>query len=158
MRTTGHDLNLGNPYQDRQIDIDNFESLKAKVLEVCRKRSANGIRGLRIMFKGMDRNGNGSLDPVEFKYGMRDFGLNISEAEVTAILKYFDTNKDGKLSFDEFLRAIRGDLNERRRKMVHMAYKVLDKDGSGQVTIADIEQAYDVSQHPDFQSGRKTKE
>jgi len=110
------------------------------------------------MFKGMDRNGNGSLDPVEFKYGMRDFGLNISEAEVTAILKYFDTNKDGKLSFDEFLRAIRGDLNERRRKMVHMAYKVLDKDASGQVSIADIEQAYDVSQHPDFQSGRKTKE
>ena len=34
--------------------------------------------------------------------------------------------------------------------MVHMAYNVLDKDGSGQVTIDDIRMAYDVSFHPDF--------
>lgn len=40
--------------------------------------------------------------------------------------------------------------------MVHQAYAVLDKDGSGQVTIEDIRIAYDVSFHPDFQSGRKT--
>jgi len=62
----------------------------------------------------MDRNRNGSLDPVEFKYAMRDYGVPLSELEVTAIIKHFDTNKDGKLSFDEFLRAIRGDLNSRR--------------------------------------------
>jgi len=40
--------------------------------------------------------------------------------------------------------------------MVHQAYKVLDKDGSGQVTLEDIRIAYDVSYHPDFQSGRKS--
>jgi len=65
-------------------------------------------------------------------------------------VKNFDTNKDGKLSFDEFMRAIRGDMNARRTDMVHKAYNVLDKDGSGQVTIRDIEIAYDVSFHPDF--------
>lgn len=105
----------------------------------------------------MDRNRNNSLDPVEFKYAMRDYGVPLSEQEVTAIIKHFDTNKDGKLSFDEFLRAIRGDLNERRKDMVMQAYRVLDKDGSGMVTIADIEMAYDASYHPEVQSGRKTK-
>ena len=50
---------------------------------MCKKRSANGLRGLRRMFKAMDRNGNGSLSPVEFKYAMRDYGLNLSEIEVT---------------------------------------------------------------------------
>jgi len=102
---------------------------------MCRKRSANGLRGLRLLFKGMDRNRNGSLDPVEFKYAMRDYGVKLTEEEVTAIVKNFDTNKDGKLSFDEFLRAIRGDLNPFRRNFVNMAYDVLDKDKSGQVTI-----------------------
>jgi len=29
------------------------------------------------------------------------------------------------------MRAIRGEMNERRRKMVHMAFKVLDKTGDG---------------------------
>ena len=73
-------------------------------------------------------------------------------------MKHFDTNKDGQLSFDEFLRAIRGPMNQRRKDMVHQAYNVLDKDKSGEVTIKDIELAYDVSFHPDMQSGRKTKE
>jgi Ca2+-binding EF-hand superfamily protein len=83
------------------------------------------------MFRAMDRNRNGSLSPLEFKYAMRDYGLQFSDIEVTQIVKHFDTNKDGQLSFDEFLRAIRGNLNERRRQMVHQAYSVLDKDGSG---------------------------
>ncbi len=72
-------------------------------------------------------------------------------------MKYFDTNKDGKISFDEFLRAIRGDLNERRTEMVHMAYNVLDRSGDGLVTLEDILTIYDASYHPDFIGGRKTE-
>jgi len=157
-RTTGADLTMTNPYMTKHVQISNFAEIKQKVIDICRQRSANGLRGLRILFRAMDRNKNGSLDPKEFKYGLRDFGLDLSEIEITQIVKHFDSNRDGKLSFDEFLRAIRGDMNARRTGMVHMAYNVLDKDGSGQVTIADIEMAYDVSFHPDFQSGTKSKE
>mmetsp|Transcript_22008 Transcript_22008/g.30354 ORF Transcript_22008/g.30354 Transcript_22008/m.30354 type:complete len:137 (-) Transcript_22008:517-927(-) len=135
---------------EKYVQINNFEEIRQKVIDLCKQRSSNGLRGLRIMFKGMDRNRNGSVTPVEFKYAMRDYGLKLSEDEITAIIKHFDSNKDGKLSFDEFLRAIRGQLNPRRREMVHMAYNVLDKDGSGQVTIKDVEIAYDPSFHPDF--------
>lgn len=149
-RTIGRDLNIKNPYMEKHVAISNFAEIKQKVLDICAKRSANGLRGLRIMFRAMDRNGSGSLDPVEFKYAMRDYGADLSEGEITQIVKNFDTNMDGKLSFDEFMRAIRGDMNARRTDMVHQAYKVLDKDGSGQVTIKDIEMAYDVSFHPDF--------
>ena len=130
-RTQGTNLVAHNPYMQKHIEISNFDEIKQKVIDLCRKRSANGLRGLRVMFKAMDRNRNGTLSPVEFKYAMRDYGLNISEIEVTQIVKHFDTNGDGMLSFDEFLRAIRGSLNERRRDLVHQAYKVLDKDGSG---------------------------
>lgn len=150
-RKQGTDLqHCGNPYMQKHLEVSNFAEIKQKVVDLCKQRSANGLRGLRIMFRGMDRNRNGSLSPVEFKYAMRDYGLTLTELEVTQIVKHFDTNKDGQLSFDEFLRAIRGELNPRRCDLVHQAYKVLDKDGSGQVTIKDIEIAYDVSFHPDF--------
>lgn len=39
-----------------------------------------------------------------------------------------------------------------------MAYDVLDKDGSGLVDINDMALAYDVSRHPEYLSGAKTKE
>lgn len=95
MRTTGRDLNLGNPYMEKHVQISNFDEIRQKVIELVQRRSANGLRGLRIMFKAMDRNGNGSLSPVEFKYAMRDYGLDLSELEVTQIVKHFDTNQDG---------------------------------------------------------------
>ena len=119
-RTKGTDLQAsGNPYMQKHYEISNFEEVKQKVIDLCKKRSANGLRGLRIMFRAMDRNKNGSISPVEFKYAMRDYGLNFSELEVSQMMKYFDTNQDGQLSFDEFLRAIRGELNARRQDMVH---------------------------------------
>lgn len=123
---THNDLNPKNHLKpDTRIDIDNFEELKARILNLCRERSGNGLRGLKVMFRAMDRDRNKSIDPTEFKYAMRDYGVPISDDEVSAVVKYFDTNKDGKISFDEFLRAVRGDLNSRRTEMVHMAYQVL---------------------------------
>ena len=156
---THTDLNPKN-YQkpDLEFDRENFEAIKERILTLCRERSGNGLRGLKIMFKAIDRDRNNSVDPTEFKYAMRDYGIPISDDEVSAVVKYFDTNRDGKISFDEFLRAVRGDLNDRRVQMVHMAYNVLDKSGDGLVTIADIMDIYDASYHPDFTSGRKTKE
>jgi len=83
------------------------------------------------MFRALDKNGDKNIDPTEFKYAMRDYGIKISDLEVNAITKYFDSDWNGKISFNEFMRAIRGEMNERRRKMVHMAFKVLDKTGDG---------------------------
>jgi Ca2+-binding EF-hand superfamily protein len=42
--------------------------------------------------------------------------------------------------------------------MVEKAFVMLDKDGSGQITIEDIIGIYDVSMNPEFIEGRKTKE
>lgn len=156
---THNDLTTRNHLKpDPKADIENFEAIKERILNLCRERSGNGIRGLKVMFRAIDRDRNKSVDPTEFKYAMRDYGIPITDDEVSAIVKYFDTNRDGKISFDEFLRAIRGDLNDRRRDMVHKAYKVLDKNQDGTVRLGDIMEVYDASHHPDFQSGRKTKE
>ena len=92
---THADLMASNPYMQKEVQVSNFEEVKSKVIALCKKRSANGLRGLRVMFRQMDSNKNGSVSPVEFKYAMRDYGLNFSELEIDQIMKHFDTNKDG---------------------------------------------------------------
>ena len=52
----------------------------------------------------------------------------------------------------------REELSERRMNMVERAFNILDKDGSGQITVADVKHLYDPSHHKDFIEGRKTKE
>lgn len=73
-------------------------------------------------------------------------------------MKYYDTNGDGVISFEEFLRALKDDLNERCQAIVDKAFRILDRDGSGVININDIKNIYDVSSHPDFLEGRLTKD
>jgi Ca2+-binding EF-hand superfamily protein len=42
--------------------------------------------------------------------------------------------------------------------MVDKAFELMDKDGSGQITISDVAHLYDPSHHKDFIEGTKTKE
>lgn len=89
---------------------------------------------------------------------MRDFRVEIADAHLKIVYNAFDMNRDGSISYDEFLRVIRGPLNGPRKALVEKAYNVLDKNGNGIVDIDDIKDVYDASKHPDVASGKKTKD
>ena len=61
------------------------------------------------------------------------------------------------MSRDEFLVGVRGQLNERRRALVRLAFKAIDADGNGMLELSDIVAKYDASKHPDVLSGKATK-
>lgn len=88
-----------------------------------------------------------------------------------ALMKYYDVDGDGNISYDEFIRGLRDELTERRRGMVEKAFRMMDRDGSGQITIQDlgknshlilyvflIVSIYDVSMNPEYIEGRKSKD
>ena len=128
-----------------------------KIKDTLKARGANGIRGLGLVFRRMDNNGDKKMDRNEFMWGLRENGHTLSPSEFERIFKFFDKNNDGKISYDEFLVGIRGDMTDRRIKLVMMAYKKLDRDGSGLVELNDIAAAYDVTQHPKFKTGEMSK-
>ena len=57
---------------------------------------------------------------------------------------------------NEFLIGVRGELNERRKKFVRMAFNLLDTDRSGFITVEEMMDIYDFSQHPEVKTGKKT--
>lgn len=89
---------------------------------------------------------------------MRDFKIEIPDDQVTIVFNAFDLNRDGTISYDEFLRMIRGDLNTFRLALVKKAFTKLDSDGCGIVDINHIRNLYNASRHPDVMSGKKTEE
>lgn len=142
---------------DRKFMEMTPEAILKQVRDVVNKRGQYGIRGLGRSFRIMDDAGDGFLDREDFIYGLKDYGCHLTDAEFDCLLTKFDSNKDGFVSFDEFLRTIRGPLSDRRKQFIRMAYVLLDKDGSGVVTLDDIKKIYDASQHPDVISGKKTE-
>jgi len=65
-----------------------IESLIAEIREKIKARGTLGIRGLARMFKILDKNGNQQIDGEEFLWGLKDFGLDISQAEAKKVLQH----------------------------------------------------------------------
>lgn len=106
----------------------------------------------------MDFNGNKKLDASEFEQALAAFGLFPKKVEIQALMKFYDVDGDGNVSYDEFLSGLREELSERRVNMVKKAFMMLDKDASGKITVSDVIHIYDVSMNPEFLEGKKTKE
>ena len=63
------------------------------------QKSPFGLKQLSLIFKAMDKNGNGSLDVDDFRWGFIDYGFQISKEEAEPMVKHFDKNHDGSISY-----------------------------------------------------------
>lgn len=86
----------------------------------------------------MDFNGNHKLDSQEFEQALAAFGIFPKKVELQALIKYYDTDGDGCIHYNEFLSGLKDDLSERRVNMVRKAFAVMDKNQSGTITVSDI--------------------
>jgi Ca2+-binding EF-hand superfamily protein len=106
----------------------------------------------------MDDDNSKSLSKYEFNKAMTDYMLGFSAEENGQLFDYFDVDSSGSISYDEFIRAVRGPMNMARKKKVAQAFKKLDKDGNGWIDINDVRGVYNARKHPDVLSGKKTED
>lgn len=95
----------------------------------------------------MDNNGNKKLDQAEFTEALATYGIFPKVVEIQALMKYYDVDGDGNITYEEFIRGLRDPLTERRKNMVNKAFELVDRSRNGTITIEDIDAIYDVSQN-----------
>lgn len=61
----------------------------------------------------------------------------------------FDRDGSGEISYEEFLRNVRGEMNQFRKNIATKCFKIMDTDKSGELDINDIRQIYNAKRHPD---------
>jgi len=132
--------------------------LNLKFKLAIQQKGGVGIRSLKLIFNRMDLNGSKTLDQSEFEQALSAFGFFPKKVELQALFKYYDINGDGSIGYEEFLNGLRDELNQRRQNMVLKAFAMMDKDGSGKISVADITGIYDVSRNPDFIEKRLTRD
>ena len=89
---------------------------------------------------------------------MHDFRIGLSDRQCEQVFRIFDRDNSGEISYEEFLRTIRGSMNQFRENIARKAFKILDKDGSGVIDINDVRQNYNAKNHPDVKAGKKTED
>ena len=89
---------------------------------------------------------------------LTSYRLFPKKVDLQGLMKYYDIDGDGNITYEEFLRGMRDEMSQRKKDMVERAFQLLDKDGSGIVNGADLAHLYDVSHHKEFQEGTKSKD
>ena len=100
--------------------------------------SRRELKLLREVFKEVDIDKSGTLTTEELKKGMRKT-LGVSRySEIDELVTRMDLDKDGVIDYSEFLIATVDKERVVFEDNLKTAFTLLDKDGSGNVSIDEI--------------------
>ena len=106
------------------------------------------ILGLGKMFKILDDDKSNTLNLYELSKCINEYRLGFSKEECQILFNRSDRDRNGSIDYDEFLRFIKGKMNNFRTNLVKKVYATFDRNHDGQVDINDIRGIYDCSKHP----------
>jgi len=69
-------------------------------------------------------------------------GIFMTTQELTAVYNQFDKNRDGHISYDEFINTVKTDMNEKRLAVVKHAWQSLDEMAAGKISWGKLQTAY----------------
>ena len=141
-----------------EIILDKSLPVIEKLRKIIARRGSRGIMSIRREFMIADNDNNKTIDINEFKKFCHDYRIPLNENEIQILFKELDINKNGKIDYEEFLRGVVGEMNDRRRKIVLQAFKMFDKNQNGVIEMDDIRDSYNAKLHPEVKSGKKNEE
>ncbi|XP_037450332.1 calcium-dependent protein kinase 26-like [Triticum dicoccoides] len=117
--------------------------LKKMALRViARGLSEEELAGLKEMFKTMDTDGSGAITFEELREGLRRYGsTELRDSEVRDLMEAADVDRSGTIDYDEFIAATVHMNKLDREEHLMAAFSYFDKDGSGYITVDELEVA-----------------
>ncbi|KAI9098498.1 hypothetical protein K1719_025123 [Acacia pycnantha] len=144
-------INDDNVAPDRPLDsavlsrlkqFSAMNKLKKMALRVIAERlSEEEIGGLKELFKMIDTDNSGTITFEELKEGLKKVGSDLMESEIKSLMDAADIDQSGSIDYGEFLAATLHMNKMEREENLVTAFSYFDKDGSGYITIDELQQA-----------------
>ena len=87
---------------DGEINFEEFLGMMARQMNTDSDRDE-----IREAFAIFDKNGDGSIDSKELQTVMESLGEKLTEMDIKTMMDGADTDRDGKISFEEFAAMMR---------------------------------------------------
>ncbi|KAI3696835.1 hypothetical protein L6452_29415 [Arctium lappa] len=119
-----------------------MNKLKKMALRViAAKLSEEEISGLKQMFKMIDTDNSGYITFEELKDGLSSLGANLEESEIHDLMQAADIDNNGAIDYEEFIAATLHFNKVDKEDSLYAAFSYFDKDGSGYITVNEIQQS-----------------
>ena len=146
-------------------DAQNEENEEPDLIEVIIMRLRNKLSKLGISnlisietgFRNIDTNNEQELDFSTFKDACDQFNFELSEDECKELFLAFTKEETTKVNYDEFIRILRGELIEKRKKLVENVFKSLDKENKG-LSVDELIQIYNPKGSYEFIYNKENEE
>lgn len=127
-----------------------MNKLKKMALRVIAESlSEEEIAGLREMFTAMDTDNSGAITYDELKEGLRKYGSTLNDTEIHDLMEAADIDNSGTIDYGEFIAATLHLNKLDREEHLVVAFSYFDKDGSGYITIDELQEACREHNMPD---------
>ena len=134
--TKGNEIKKLEPVLDykKMKKFSTFSRLKAVVLAfIASQLPTKEIEPQSELFKYVDINNDGYLSVDEVEKILKKQGIKPSSQELHATMKSIDMDKNGKISFNEFIASMLPDDYCMRKDYLDYIFKYFDKDGNGKI-------------------------
>ncbi|KAH1263977.1 Calcium-dependent protein kinase 4 [Glycine max] len=136
------DRSLDPAVLSRLKQFSAMNKLKKMALRVIAESlSEEEIAGLREMFQAMDTDNSGAITFDELKAGLRRYGSTLKDIEIRDLMEAADVDKSGTIDYGEFIAATVHLNKLEREEHLIAAFQYFDKDGSGYITVDELQQA-----------------
>jgi Ca2+-binding EF-hand superfamily protein len=149
-----NDYNFNNKNDNSQSPSGIIEQLR----NVLISRGSKSIFTFQRMLSIYDRNHSGQISLDDLTTIFQTYNLNFSNTDIQNIFQMFDTNQVGLLNYDQLLKNIIGEMNERRILSVKKVFDNFNVNEKGEVSMSEIKQKYNSGRHPDVVNEKKNKE
>lgn len=106
---TAPDASYSRPIEAlAQFDVN---ELLRDIRTKLRERSSMGLCALEKIYQAMDTKSNCKLDVDDFRWGLLDYGIQISKEDATELLGHYDADNCGTIHYKDFLSALRVSTN-----------------------------------------------
>lgn len=120
------------------------------------KQQSGGLLGLSNVFHEIDNNKSGKATWEQFCTALQKCGLAPSPQDLRALFLELDTDGKNEISYEEFIKTMRGDLSTPRRNLITRIFECIDNDNDGIISMTDIGRCFNPRNHPDVKAGRVT--
>lgn len=93
------------------------------------------------VFRYFDEDGDGKISPAELQSCMRTVGEELTAEDAEAVVECLDSDGDGLLCFDDFVKLVHVEEEEEERRSMREAFGVYEMEGVGVITPESLRRA-----------------